>query len=524
MTLRNAGIVFLVGAGPGDPGLITVKGKHCLEIADVVVYDRLANHCLLDYAPQALWLDVGKQPDHHKVSQTKINQILVEHAGQGKTVVRLKGGDPFVFGRGGEEAAALVEAGIPFEVVPGITSAIAAPAYAGIPVTHREQACSVAFITGHRANNNPDCAIDWRRLADGADTLVFLMGVHNLPEIVRQLLAGGRSPETPVALIEQGTLSGQKTVVGSLQNIVQRAAEIRPPAIIMVGEVVHLRQTLAWYEDPVRRPLFGLRVLNTRPASADGRDDFNQRVRELGGQPLALSTTALCPVDDPAAIQQIIDRWPLPDGSPDSPDWLVFTSANAAIYFLQAFYRLGYDARRLGKLRLAAIGKATERALRRFHLAPDFVPQHSTGRDLVDELSQNYQLKGCRIVLPRCADATDELPQWFQALGAQVETATIYKLVPSEPDPEVLAALLQGELELATFFSPAAVAGLADRITRESRQIAELLQGIPVACIDLTTADAARKFGLEVDLIPDSADVEAMVAAIVRHRQGALAA
>jgi uroporphyrinogen III methyltransferase/synthase len=239
-------IVYLVGAGPGDPGLLTLRGLECLQKAEVVVHDRLANHQLLAYATQAEFIDVGKQPDHHPVPQASINAILVEEARKGKIVVRLKGGDPFVFGRGGEEAQALVEAGIPFEVVPGVTSAIAVPAYAGIPVTHRSIACSVAFVTGHCASSKP-LDINWQALAQGVDTLVFLMGVHSLPIIVTSLIDAGSSPETPVALIEQGTLPEQKMVVGTLANILEKAAEIKPPAIIIVGEVVSLHSMLEWF-------------------------------------------------------------------------------------------------------------------------------------------------------------------------------------------------------------------------------------------------------------------------------------
>lgn len=521
MVLKNTGIVYLVGAGPGDPGLITVKGLHCLETADVVVYDRLANPSLLDFAPQALWLDVGKQPEHHKVSQTKINQILVEQASQGKKVVRLKGGDPFVFGRGGEEAAALAEAGIPFEIVPGVTSAIAAPAYAGIPVTHRDQACSVAFITGHRANNNPDCAVDWKRLADGADTLVFLMGVHNLPEIVRQLLAGGRSPETPVALIEQGTLAGQKTVVGTLEDIVERGAQVESPAIILVGEVVRLRQTLAWYEDPNRRPLLGLRVLNTRPEPAEGHDEFNHRLQELGAQPVELSTTSLRPVGDPTILEQAIERLLLPEGDPTTSDWLIFTSANAVNYFMRIFFRQGYDARRLGRVRIAAIGKATAIALQRFHLRPDFIPLRSTSLDLVEELSQAYDLNGCKILLPRSSIAPGELPESLQALGARVEAVTVYEVLPAEPNPEALAVLLNAKFDVAAFFSPSALTGLAARLAQEGLKLAQVLAGITVACIGPTTAQTARELGLQITLVPDFPGVEGMLSALIRHRQAA---
>ena len=238
-------MVYLVGAGPGDPGLITVRGLECLQKADVVVHDRLANHQLLAHATRAEFIDVGKQPDHHPVPQARINTILVEEARKGKIVVRLKGGDPFVFGRGGEEAQALVEAGVPFEIVPGVTSAIAVPAYAGIPVTQRGMACSVAFVTGHCAGCKP-LDLNWQALA-GIDTLVFLMGVHNLPTIVNSLTGAGRSPETPVALIEQGTLAEQKVVTGTLADIIEKSAEVLPPAIIIVGEVVRLQPVLDWF-------------------------------------------------------------------------------------------------------------------------------------------------------------------------------------------------------------------------------------------------------------------------------------
>jgi len=240
------GIVYLVGAGPGDPGLLTLRGLECLQKADVVVHDRLANQQLLGYAAQAEIIDVGKKPDHHPVPQEQINSILIDEARKGKIVVRLKGGDPFVFGRGGEEAQDLAEAGIPFEIVPGVTSAIAVPAYAGIPVTQREMACSVAFITGHCAGSKP-LDVNWQALSQGVDTLVFLMGVHNLNIIVTSLIEAGRLPETPIALIERGTLPEQKVVTGTLEDILEKAANIKPPAIIIIGEVVKLQSSLEWF-------------------------------------------------------------------------------------------------------------------------------------------------------------------------------------------------------------------------------------------------------------------------------------
>jgi uroporphyrinogen III methyltransferase/synthase len=250
------GSVYLVGAGPGDPGLLTLRGLECLQKADVVVHDRLANHQLLAWAPLAELIDVGKQPSHHPVPQSRINAILVDEAQKGRIVVRLKGGDPFVFGRGGEEAQALVEAGIPFEVVPGVTSAIAAPAYAGIPVTQRGVASSVAFITGHCAGSEP-LDLNWQALAQGVDTLVFLMGVQSLACIAASLLDAGRSPETPVALIEQGTLPEQKVVTGTLTDIVGKAADVKPPAIIIVGEVVGLHPVLDWFKPSLEPALAG---------------------------------------------------------------------------------------------------------------------------------------------------------------------------------------------------------------------------------------------------------------------------
>ena len=252
----SVGYVYLVGAGPGDPGLLTLRGLECLQKADVVVHDRLANPQLLAHAPQAELIDVGKQPDHHPVPQTRINAILVEEAHQGKSVVRLKGGDPFVFGRGGEEAQALAKAGIPFEIIPGVTSAIAVPAYAGIPVTQREVACSVAFITGHCAGSKP-LDINWQALSQGVDTMVFLMGVHSLPLIVSSLLEAGYPSEKPIALIEQGTLPEQKTVTGTLADILEKAVEVKPPAIIIIGEVVNLHTTLEWFKPDLELSLIG---------------------------------------------------------------------------------------------------------------------------------------------------------------------------------------------------------------------------------------------------------------------------
>ena len=412
MSEGQSGIVFLVGAGPGDPGLITLRAVECLRKADVVVYDRLANRQLLSYAPGAEWIDAGKMPDHHKLPQEQINQILVAHASQGKIVVRLKGGDPFVFGRGGEEAAALVAAGIPFEIVPGVTSAIAAPAYAGIPITYRDLAFSAAVITGHRSDMEADCPSDWRRLANSADTLVFLMGIQNLPGIVEQLLAGGRPPETPVAIIAQATRPGQHTVCGTLADILDKAAEIHPPAVIVVGEVVRLRSTLRWFDCPARRPLLGLRVLNPRilKASLSGRgaDPFSALLLAAGAEPIDLATSRLAALEDPAELDAALRRLSNPQ---TRPDWLIFTSANAVHFTLERFAAIGFDGRALGfdgralgfdgralaGVQIAVIGKATAEALSEWRLIPNFCAQSPSAAGLAAELAEATDLHQKRV-------------------------------------------------------------------------------------------------------------------------------
>jgi uroporphyrinogen III methyltransferase/synthase len=322
-------------------------------------------------------------------------------------------------------------------------------------------------------------------------------------------------------LIEQGTLAGQKTVVGTLEDIVERGAQVESPAIILVGEVVRLRQTLAWYEDPNRRPLLGLRVLNTRPEPAEGHDEFNHRLQELGAQPIELSTTSLRPVGDPTILEQAIERLLLPEGDPTTSGWLIFTSANAVNYFMHIFFRQGYDARRLGRVRIAAIGKATAIALQRFHLRPDFIPLRSTSLDLVEELSQAYDLNGCKILLPRSSIAPGELPESLQALGARVEAVTVYEVLPAEPNPEALAVLLNAKFDVAAFFSPSALTGLAARLAQEGLKLAQVLAGITVACIGPTTAQTARELGLQITLVPDFPGVEGMLSALIRHRQAA---
>lgn len=514
---RRYGIVFLVGAGPGDPGLITLRAIECLRQAEVVVHDRLANPILLSYAPQAEWVDVGKQPDHHPVPQEQINAILVEQARQGKMVVRLKGGDPFVFGRGGEEASSLVEAGIPFEIVPGISSAIAGPAYAGIPVTQRNVAGSVTFITGHRADREADSPSEWLRIAQGADTLVFLMGVQNLERIVESMMAAGKPGGTPVALIAQATTPAQETIVGSLETIVELGRAIHPPALIVIGEVAAMHQELRWFDIPARRPLFGKRILNTRPIihlpnTPAGPDELSLKLLALGAEPVVLSTFSIDGVADLELVDRILERIKASGTRQPEYDWVIFTSANAVHFFLQRAVRLGIDGRSFARMKLAAVGKATAAGLNQYNLQPDFIPRRATGVDLAAGLGN---VAGLRILLPRSASASADIITALHYAGAQVEAVSVYEQRPLQPEADVLERLLTGELDAALFFSPSALYHLADILS--PRSLAEVLAPLTVAVVGPTTANAAVRLGVRIDLVAEEASVDGIAASLITH-------
>jgi uroporphyrinogen III methyltransferase/synthase len=511
------GIVYLVGAGPGDPGLITVRGVECLQQAQVVVFDRLVSPLLRRHAPQAQWIDVGKQPDHHPIPQSEINALLVQHAQAGKVVVRLKGGDPFVFGRGGEEALALVEAGIPFEIVPGVSSAVAVPAYAGIPVTQRGMAASVAFITGHRTQDIDNIAAALDCAAMSAGTRVFLMGVTNLPAIVQRMIENGCSPDTPAAVIQQGTTAHQKVVEGTLANIVERSVGIDPPAITIVGEVVRLRQQLRWFDLPQARPLLGLRVLNTRPQTSLDRDDLDERLSNLGAEVLNLPATRIVPALDPSGLDRAIQALAQSTGASQAFDWIVFTSANAVQFFFARLYALGYDARILPGVRLGAVGKATAQALAGYHLKADFVPSRFTGLDWASEVGD---LTGQRVLLPRSEIAPPDLVRALQAKGAQVETAVAYSVAAAEPDMQVLQALVEGHIDVVVLFSPSALRGLLGMLepVAGAEQSREILNRLATACVGPTTAAAAQEAGIQVRLVAREFTVEGLVESLVAWR------
>ncbi len=477
--------VYLVGAGPGDPGLITVRGAEVLGRADVVVHDRLSAHALLDLAPtHAELIDVGKRAGAASTPQDDINALLVERGRTGATVVRLKGGDPFVFARGGEEAAALDSAGVPYEVVPGITSAIAVPAYAGIPVTRRYSSTSVTIVTGHEDPTKEDPSVDWEALARVGGTIVVLMGAAHLPEISSRLIAGGLDPDTPAAAVRWGTRPDQTTIVATLGTIAQ--CEVRPPSTVVIGDVV--RDRLAWYES---RPLFGLDVVVTRTrqqASALAR-----QLSDAGAGVVELPTIEVTdPVDGGAALAAAL-------ADVDRYDWLVVTSPNGARRMLGA---VG-DVRRLAGVQIAVVGTGTAAALRERFVEPDLVPERFVAESLLAAMPPAH--RGGRVLLARAEVARDVLPDGLEAAGWAVDVVDVYRTVRATPDPTALDRV--AEADVITFTSSSTVTNFLDIAGAER---------VPptVACIGPITARTARDAGLTVDIEAEEHSIEGLVAAI----------
>lgn len=498
------GMVTLIGAGPGDPGLLTLRGAEALASADVVVYDYLANPALLAHTrPEAERIYVGKKAGRHTLSQDEINALLVDLGLAGQRVARLKGGDPFVFGRGGEEALALVEAGVPFEVVPGVTSAVAAPAYAGIPVTHRGQASSFAVVTGHEDPTKDESALDWARLATGVDTLVFLMGVGNLPQIVEKLVTHGRPADTPVALVRWGTLSEQQTVSGTLADITGKvtAAGLRPPAVTVVGSVVGLRQQLHWFED---WPLFGQRVLVTR--TRQQASALSARLRALGADAVELPTIQLAPPEDWTPLDSAITEL-------SSYDWVVLTSANGVGRFWARLVNAGLDARALHGIRLAAIGPATAAELETHGLRADFLPGEYVAEAVAAGLGD---VRGLRVLLPRADIARPALAHLLRESGAEVVEVAAYRTLRPEIDPDALRDLLAG-ITVVTFTSSSTVRNLAAMADDAGLELPRVLSEVLVACIGPITAATARELGLVVDVTAGEYTIDGLVEALMNQ-------
>jgi uroporphyrinogen III methyltransferase/synthase len=500
--------VYLVGAGPGDPGLITVKGRKCIQHADVIIYDYLASPALLSAARESAELIyVGKKGGDHTLSQDEINSLIVEKARSGGIVCRLKGGDPFIFGRGGEEAEVLFKAGLPFEIVPGVTSAIAAAAYAGIPLTHRKLASTLAFITGHEDPEKEETGIDWSSLANGIGTLVFFMGVKNLPHIARNLIDHGKPANTPVALIQWGTTSSQKTVTGTLESIVEKArsAGIKAPAIIVVGDVVHLRKKLKWFET---RPLLGKRIVVTR--ARQQASDLVGLLSDLGAECLEYPTIKIMPSADPRPLKNAAENL-------NAYDWVVFTSVNGVIYFFEQLFAVGKDVRALGHLKTAAIGPATAEKLREFGLISDIVPKTYRAESVV-EAFKTEQVTGKKILLPRAKEARPILPKELKKMGAEVEEIPAYEtLKVTENIDDLVHQLENRRIDLITFTSSSTVKNFKALLPAE--KFTKLIQGVTIASIGPITSDTATALGFDVRITADSFTITGLVEAILQYYQ-----
>lgn len=493
----EAGTVYLVGAGPGDPGLMTVRGIEILRAADVVVYDRLANDSLMgEVRSDARVFYVGKEAGKHALSQAETNELLVKEASAGRSVCRLKGGDPYLFGRGGEEAAYLQERGIPFVIVPGVSSAVAVPAYAGIPVTDRRFGSSVAIVTGHRAADKERDPVRWEWLAKGADTLVVLMGMENLKAITGEVLRAGRDGATPAAVIRWGTTGRQRTIVSDLAHIAAEVdrGELRPPAILVLGEVVKLRERLSWFES---RPLLGLRVLVTRPRhQASG---LAERLREEGAEPVVCSLIRIEPVEvDVDRLKGVFER---------HYDWALFTSANAIPFFSQQLRTAGLDWRALAGARLGAIGPGTSAALEALGLRVDFVPSRAMAESLAEELPDISS--GTRVLIPRAAEAREVIVEMLRSRGAHVEEIPVYRTVPDERGSSLADELLRSDdIDVVAFTSSSAVRVMVDAVGPDA------LSKVSVACIGPITAQTAQKLGVRVHAVAKEHTIPGLVAVL----------
>jgi uroporphyrinogen III methyltransferase/synthase len=504
------GKVYLVGSGPGDPGLLTIRGKKCLQEADVIVYDHLANERVLVHAKDhAELIYVGKKAGAHTMKQEDINTLLIDRAGKGEKVVRLKGGDPFIFGRGGEEAQRLAKAGICFEVVPGVTSAIAVPAYAGIPLTHRDFTAGIGFITGHEAPSKKESGIPWEQLASCFGTLVFLMGIGNLAKIAERLLTSGREPDTPVAVIQEGTYPTQFTLVGRLDNIARLAAEkgVKPPGIFVVGDVVKLREELNWFET---RPLFGKRIVVTR--AREQASSFLSALSRLGARCIEFPTIEIVPPESWDEIDRAIEEL-------NKYQWLLFTSVNGVKFFLSSLDRCGRDIRDLKGIKIATIGPKTAGAWLRMGIRPDLMPDEYRAEALLTAF-QNHSLEGVRFLLPRAAMAREILPDELARLGARVDVIPIYRTVkPAHRVAGVKRLLEQGLLDMVTFTSSSTVKNFVEMFDVDMTLLKQWMQRVSVACIGPVTAETVEKYGFSASLVASSYTIEALTDAIVGYFQ-----
>ena len=495
---KQNGTVYLVGAGPGDLGLVTLRAKECTENADVIVYDHLANPEMLSWArDDAEIIYAGKEPGESR-TQHEINTLLIDKARQGKQVVRLKGGDPFVFGRGAEEAQTIADAGIPFEIVPGITSAIAGPAYAGIPMTHRAHNSHVTFFTGHEDPAKAESAIDYAALAKLGGTQVMLMGVERLGSITSEMLKQGVRGDLPVALVRSATTGQQETLIGTLSDIAQKtvASNFKAPAVAVFGEVVGLRDSLNWYE---KRPLLGKRIVVTRTRKQ--ASVLSNKLRALGAHVIELPTIRTEPPSDLREFAELVQEAHM-------YDWVVFTSANGVDAFFDVFFKLYDDAREIGGARVAAIGPATAQRVKDFHLHVDLQPEEFVAEAVVKEFKKQESIENLRLLLVRAEKARDVLPKELSGAGAIVDEAFAYRTVPETRDTSgARRQLAQEGTDFITFTTSSTVENF-------------LALGLPwpkgmrIASIGPVTSKTARDQGLKVDVEARRHDIDGLVQAI----------
>ncbi|XUR85999.1 Uroporphyrinogen-III methyltransferase / Uroporphyrinogen-III synthase [Bilophila wadsworthia] len=506
--------VYLIGAGPGDPGLLTIKGKDILEKADVVVYDYLANDTLLGYArPDAERIYVGKVAGNHALPQDGINKLIIEKAKEGKIVARLKGGDPYIFGRGGEEAEELLDAGVPFEEVPGISSTIAGPAYAGIPLTHRSFSSSVTLITGHENPDKPGSVHNWKALAASANTLVFVMGMKNLPDIARNLIEAGLSPDTPAALVHWGTTAKHRSLASTLGALHEEGVRqgFTNPSVIIVGKVVTLRDRLNWFE---QKPLLGRSVVVTR--AREQASGLAAQLADLGAEVIQFPTIDIKPLEDYSSVDDAVRNL-------GAYDWLIFTSANGVKCFWERLEAQGLDARALYGLQVAAIGPATAQAVRDHGIAPDFVPEAYIAESVAEGLIQ-LGMDGKKVLLPRAREAREVLPEELRKAGAQVDVLPVYETVPAaEHRDEVLQRLEAGTLDAVTFGSSSTVDNFFAQIPADTIRNQPEGKRVKFASIGPVTTKTLAKYGFACDIQPEDFTIPALVKALAAYyeKQGA---
>lgn len=500
--------VFLIGAGPGDPGLLTLRGRDAIAAAHVIIYDALANEELLRHArSDAEKIYVGKVAGDHALPQDEINALLIAKARENKIVARLKGGDPYIFGRGGEEAEELAKAGIDFEEIPGISSTIAAPAYAGIPLTHRDMSSSVTIITGHENPDKAQSAHNWPALAASASTLVFVMGMKNLPHIAQNLIQAGMDPATPAALVYRGTTAQQRSLTAPLGQLpaAAREASFSNPSVIIVGKVTQLHDRLNWFE---KQPLFGRSVVVTR-----AREQASSLVRELtalGADVIECPTITIQPLEDYTALDQAIENLA-------QYHWLIFTSVNGVRHFWLRLEKAGKDSRAIAACRVAAIGPATARTLRKRGIQPDFIPERYIAEGVLEGLlaREGGQITGKRFLLPRAAQAREVLPEELRKAGARVDVIPAYITVPTAQRKEdMLERLKAGTLDCITFASSSTVTNFLQLIP------AATLQAHPatrLAAIGPVTAKTLKQHGLPCHIMPESYTIPALVRALQNH-------